>query len=104
MYIEYIMEIPKIIPEAPVVRISGKNKGTKYYVVKCPYCEHQHYHAMRGGLGNRGRHCIDIRFMKHATQRRFLRNCVKYGDCGTYDIVNPSLGQCHHASPPMVIA
>ena len=82
------MEIPKIIPEARVVRITGKH--SRQYVIKCPYCENQHYHAVSGGLGNRGRHCIDLRFMTNSARRRFLINNEKYGGCGTYDIVIPN--------------
>ena len=76
-----------IIPEAKVVRISSAGKGMKFYVVKCPYCERQHWHSKNGGLGNRGRHCVDLRFMKKSTHRLFLINQEKYKGCGTYDIV-----------------
>ena len=81
-------QISEVIPEAKIIRISGNAKGTKYYIIRCPYCENQHYHAIRGGLGNRGRHCLDFPFMKKRTQRIFLMNTKKYGDCRSYDIVN----------------
>ena len=88
------MEIPRIIPEAPIVRITGKHP--RVYVVRCPYCENQHFHAVRGGLGNRSRHCIDLRFMRKPSQVRFIMNCEKYGGCSTYDIVSSSSKQSLH--------
>lgn len=75
------------IPEAKVVRISGKGKGQKYYVVKCPYCECQHYHDVRGGLGNRGRHCLDLGWMSKRGRTLFPINQARYPNCSTYDIV-----------------
>jgi hypothetical protein len=77
-----------MIPQTKVLRISGHAKGAKHYVVKCPYCENQHYHGVKGGLGNRVRHCIDARFMPVKTRQRFLLNCIKYEGCSTYDIIN----------------
>lgn len=76
-----------IIPEVKILKISGIGKGTKYYVIRCPYCETLHHHAVRGGLGNRGAHCLDARFMKEKPRKRFIKNKEKYGGCGTYDIV-----------------
>jgi hypothetical protein len=73
-----------MIPEAPILRISRR---PNQYVIKCPYCEQTHYHGMRGGLGNRSRHCIDVRFMTNYRKRIFLHNKLKYGDETSYDIV-----------------
>lgn len=77
-------------PIAPIIRISGKGKGTKYYVVRCPYCECQHFHPVKGGLGNRGRHCLDLPWMSKRGRAIFLGNKEKYGNETTYDIVNSS--------------
>jgi hypothetical protein len=82
------METQKIIPEAPIVRISSKGKGTKYFVVRCPYCTNQHYHAVGGGLGNRIRHCIDLPFMSKRAKAIFLGNKEKYGKEISYDIID----------------
>jgi len=76
------------VPVAPVIRISGKGKGMKQYVVRCPYCEQQHFHGVGGGLGNRMRHCLDLPWLSKRAREIFLRNQEIYGKETTYDIID----------------